>query len=84
MQVWVLRDANGKFRAKFHHRESDNCNGRRAHDERWPDQDDYVLVDILDLPRSQKACQFPCCFRGLADQSAVTTRHGLVGGRPAD
>lgn len=81
MQVWVLRDASGKFRAKFHDRDSNNCNGRRAHEERWPDRDDYVLVDILDLPPSQKACQFPCCFPGLADQTAVI-RHGSVGGRP--
>jgi hypothetical protein len=78
MQVWVLRNANGKFRAKFHHRDSNNCNGRRAHDERWPDKDDYILVDILDLPPSQKACQFPCCFCGLPDQAAVATRHGMA------
>jgi hypothetical protein len=80
MQAWVLRNANGSFRGKFHRNGSDDCPGRRMYEEKYPDQPDYVLVDIEDLPPYQEACQFECCFQGLPNTDAVAARYGLRGG----
>jgi transcription elongation factor GreA len=46
------------------------------HEEKHADRDDYVPVDIDDLPRHHKACQFECCFQGLPDAAAVAATHG--------
>jgi hypothetical protein len=82
MQVWALRNPNGAFRAKFHRYDSYECAGRRMYEENYPDQEDYVLVDILELPLRQGACQFDCCFHGLPDATAVAARYGALPGRP--
>jgi hypothetical protein len=79
MQVWVLRNADGSSRGKFHRYDSYNCRGRRMHEEKYADRDDYVLVDIEDLPHHHKACQFECCFQGLPDTAAVAASHGQRG-----
>jgi hypothetical protein len=81
-QVWALRNPNGTFRGKFHRQDSYNCRGRRMYEETYADQDDYVLVDILELSMGQQACQFDCCFQGLRDAAAVAARYGALPGRP--
>jgi hypothetical protein len=84
MQVWALRNPSGSFRGKFHRHDSYDCAGRRMYEESYPDQEDYVLVDILNLPPRHGACQFECCFRGLPDAAAVACRYGaILGGPPA-
>lgn len=82
MQVWALRNPRGSFRGKFHRHDSYDCAGRRMYEEKYPDQEDYVLVDILGLPPRHGACQFECCFRGLADAAAVASRYGAMRGGP--
>jgi hypothetical protein len=79
MQVWVLRNADGSFRGRFHRYDSYDCAGRRMHEEKYADRDDYVLADIDDLPGHHKACQFECCFQGLPDTAAVAATHGHRG-----
>jgi len=71
MNVWALRNPNGSFRGKFHRHDSYDCQGRRMYEETYADQDDYVLVDLRELSSRQGACQFECCFQGLADAAAV-------------
>jgi hypothetical protein len=52
------------------------------HEESFADRDDYVLVDILDLPSGHGACQFDCCFPGLPDQATVAARYRTEPGSP--
>lgn len=71
MQVRALRNSDGTFRGKFHRHDAYDCAGRRMYEENYVDKDDYVLVDLAELPDHQGACQFECCFKGLADAAAV-------------
>jgi hypothetical protein len=75
LQVSVLRNTDGSYRAKFHRHDSYDCAGRRMHEEKHPDLDDYVIVDISALSPRHKACQFECCFPGLPNVEAVIGRH---------
>ena len=50
-------------------------------DEKYSDQEDYILVDILALPPRQGACQFDCCSHGLPDAAAVAAHYGALPGR---
>lgn len=79
LEVRVLRNADGTYRARFHRHDAYDCAGRRMHEEKHPDLDDYVLVDIWALSPGQKACQFACCFCGLPDAEAVIAHHGTRG-----
>lgn len=45
------------------------------YEETYADKDDYVLVDLVELPSRQGACQFECCFQGLTDAAAVVGRY---------
>jgi hypothetical protein len=56
-QVFVLRNGDGRFRAKCHAYDSSNCPGRRAHDVQHPEED-YVLVRRDALPPELKPCGF--------------------------
>lgn len=71
MRVWVLRNPDGSFRGKFHRRDAIDCPGRRRGEE---DRDDYVLVELEELPDWYEACQFEACFRGYKDAGAVAGR----------
>ena len=73
MQVWILRNPNGSFRAKFHRQDADDCPGRRRGEEQG---NVYVLVDIEELPEHQKACQFGTCFEGRGDDAAAVAGRG--------
>ncbi len=64
MKVWVLRNPDGSFRARFHRHDAFDCPGRRRYEETYPDRGDYVLVDISELPPWHPACQFHTCFAG--------------------
>jgi hypothetical protein len=81
MRVWVLCNPNGTFRGKFHRHDSYDCAGRRMYEEKYPDQEDYVLFDVLQLPPSQGACQFDCCFHGVPDAAAAAAAAGALPGR---
>jgi hypothetical protein len=70
MQVWVLRNPNGSFRGKFHRHDAYDCPGKRRGEE---DRNDYVLVEIEELPGHQKACQFGTCFEGRGEDAATVT-----------
>lgn len=83
LQVWVLRNTDATYRAKFHRHDSLDCAGRRMHEEKHPDLDDYVLVDISTLSPRHKACQFECCFPGLPAVEAVIGRHRALVRAPA-
>src|SRR5437868_6440456 len=73
MKVAILKNANGTYRGKFHWHDAYDCKGRRQREETYPDADDYELVDLNDLPETQKACGF--CFEGLDDVRAVKARY---------
>jgi hypothetical protein len=75
MQVWALRNPDGTFRGKFHRHDSYDCAGRRMYEENYAEKDDYVLVDLAELPGRHGACQFECCFKGQADAAAVADRY---------
>ncbi len=78
MKVWILGNPNGSFRGKFHRQDASNCPGRRRGEE---DRDDYVLVDLAEVPDRQKACQFGTCFEGHGSDAAEVT--GRAAGREA-
>jgi hypothetical protein len=86
-QVWALRNPDGSFRGKFHRHDSYDCAGRRMYEEKYADREDYVLVNLRELPGRQGACQFECCFHGLKDAAAVAGNYAesriSVQARPA-
>ncbi len=75
VQVAVLQNPNGLPRGKFHRHDAYDCPGRRQREETYASGDDYVLVDLAELPGRQKACQFPCCFAGLPDAAAAAPQY---------